>query len=239
MPIVKVTDIEMHYEVLGQGEPFVIVGGLGTDARLYQTLARSLSERYRVVTFDNRGAGLSGKPDIPYTIEMMAEDTAGLLGAVGIKRANVLGFSMGGRIALALALGHPDLVRSLVLVSTSARASQEARRSPRFRLFKFIKWVRAGIPGSKSQPYFAFIRQLGASGSYDCAGRLVGIHVPTLIINGDRDRLAPPPLVEEMRSGIRGSRMVTLKGGHMILIWRSREIVDAVKGFLDEVYARG
>lgn len=237
MPSVKVNDIEMYYEVHGEGEPLVLIGGLGTDVRPYATIVRALSERYRVVSFDNRGAGLTDKPDIRYTIEMMAEDTVGLLGVLGIQGASLLGVSMGGRIALALALGHPELVRSLILVSTSAHASEEARGSTRFRFFKLIKWVRAKIPGRNSQPYYAFMRQFDASGGYDCTGRLGEIHVPTLIIGGDQDRLAPPALTEEMHARISGSKMIMQKGGHLILFWRSREITDAVKEFLNAVYS--
>ena len=120
MPTVRVNDIDMYYEIHGEGEPVVLIAGLNSDHTLYQKLGiiPRLAERYKVVAFDNRGVGQSGKPDIPYSIEMMADDTAGLLHALGIEQAHLLGTSMGGRIATALALRHPQQVKSLILVST-------------------------------------------------------------------------------------------------------------------------
>jgi len=83
MPTVKVNDITKYYEIHGEGEPMVLIAGLNSDHTLYQKVGITprLAERYQVVAFDNRGVGQTDKPDIPYTIEMMAEDTAGLLNA--------------------------------------------------------------------------------------------------------------------------------------------------------------
>ena len=80
------------------------------DNRILAEHVRSLTWRFRVLAFDNRGAGRSDKPDQPYTIDQMAGDTEGLMRALGIERAHVLGISLGGRIALALALAHPERV---------------------------------------------------------------------------------------------------------------------------------
>ena len=91
MPTVKVNDINMYYEISGDGEPLVLIAGLGTDLTIYEPIIARLSKKYRVVAFDNRGVGRTDKPDIPYTID----DTAGLLRATGIKQAHVLGVSIG------------------------------------------------------------------------------------------------------------------------------------------------
>jgi len=233
MPTVKVNDISVYYELHGDGDPVVLIAGLGTSISPYMRIVRRLAQEYRVLAFHNRGVGRTDKPDIPYAIEMMADDTAGLLGVLGIARADVIGASMGGRIAMALALQHPELVRSLVLASTSARVPRGTRTSPRFRLFKFVKWLRSGgrFLGRDRQPYYAFIRQL-ESGSYDCSGRLGEIRVPTLILHGEQDRLAPYGLAEEMHAGIRGSKMVSFEGGHLFLFWESDRFADSVKEFL-------
>src|SRR5512146_1889888 len=109
MPTAKVNDITMYYEIQGEGEPLVLIAGLRLDIAEYNGIDSWLAQKYQVVAFDNRGAGRTDKPDIPYSIEMMADDIAGLLYALGVKQAHIIGISMGGRIALALALQHPEL----------------------------------------------------------------------------------------------------------------------------------
>jgi len=116
MPIVKVNDIEMYYEIHGQREPVVLISGLNSDHTLYRAILPQLAARYKVFVFDNRGVGRTDKPDIPYSIDMMADDTAELLNTLGITQAHIPGTSMGGRIAVALALRHPRQVKSLILV---------------------------------------------------------------------------------------------------------------------------
>src|SRR6266567_1513059 len=117
MPYVKVNDINMYYEIHGDGEPLVLIVGLATDISEWDAIIGWLAKKYKVLAFDNRGAGRTDKPDAHYSIEMMANDTVGLMQTLGIEQAHVLGISMGGRIALALALQHPKRVKKLVLVS--------------------------------------------------------------------------------------------------------------------------
>ena len=121
MPEKKIGDLNIYYEVHGEGEPLVLIPGLSNDISEYEGIIGRLSTKYMVVAADNRGAGRTDKPDMPYSIEMMSDDTAGLLSALGIKEAHIVGVSMGGRIAAALALRHPEQVRSLILVSTALK----------------------------------------------------------------------------------------------------------------------
>ena len=97
MPTVKVGDLDMYYELHGEGEPLVLIGGLANDLSEWEWMVQRCAETHRVLAFDNRGAGRTGKPDIPYSIEMMAADTAGLMAALDIGGATVLGVSMGGK----------------------------------------------------------------------------------------------------------------------------------------------
>ena len=119
MPTVKVRDINIYYETHGEGEPLVLIMGYGGNSRWWYPQIPGLSQEYRVIAFDNRGTGQSDKPDIPYTMEMMADDTAGLLEAIGIDNAHVYGVSMGGMIAQELALRYRDKVISLILGCTT------------------------------------------------------------------------------------------------------------------------
>src|SRR5260221_14763239 len=121
MPTVRVNDITMYYEIHGEGEPVVLIAGLNSDHTLYRGIIPPIAESYQVVAFDNRVVGQTDKPDIPYSIEMIADDTAGLLNALGIEQAHLLGTSMVGRIATALALRLPQQVKSLLLVSTAMK----------------------------------------------------------------------------------------------------------------------
>ena len=118
MPKAKVGDINIYYEVHGEGESLILIMGLGGNTTRWFYIMPILSQEYRVIAFDNRGAGRSDKPDIPYTMEMMADDIAGLLDVIGIESAHVFGISLGGMIAQHFALRHPQKVISLILGCT-------------------------------------------------------------------------------------------------------------------------
>lgn len=119
MPKVQANGIELYYETHGAGEPLVLVSGLGYSAWQWHRMIPFLAEHFQVVTFDNRGVGQSDKPAGPYTAQMLAADTVGLLDALGIDKAIVAGHSMGGFVAQALALDFPQKVSKLILCSTN------------------------------------------------------------------------------------------------------------------------
>jgi 3-oxoadipate enol-lactonase len=232
MPTVRVNDIKMYYEIHGEGEPVVLIAGLNCDHTLFRGIIPQLAESYQVVAFDNRGMGQTDKPDIPYSIEMMADDTAGLLSALGIEQAHMLGTSMGGRIAVALALQHPQQVKSLILVSTVMKSLKGSTMD--------MTWSRRLIPLMLKipmirgpHPYYAVARQREASITYDCMDRLNEIHVPTLILHGKKDKVAPYRLAEAMRSGIKDSKMLTFPGGHLFFFVRQKQFIEAIADFLD------
>ena len=91
MPYAKVNDINMYYEIHGEGEPLVLISGLGGSAVAWEPIIPIFSDNYKVIVFDNRGVGRTDAPDIPYSMEMMADDISGLLEKIGIERANVYG----------------------------------------------------------------------------------------------------------------------------------------------------
>jgi 3-oxoadipate enol-lactonase len=230
MPLTSVNDIELYYESHGSGDPLLLIGGLGMAVSEMQPLIEALAAGHRVIAVDNRGAGRSAKPPGPYAIEQMAGDLAALAAHLSLSRAHVLGISMGGRIAMSLALERPGLVDRLVLVSTGPRA---ARRRWRVRLGMAISRL-PGLSGEEPQPHHALVAQFRASGRFDCTGRLGQITRPTLIVHGRADRIAPAALAREMHARIPGSRCVFLDGGHLIALTpQHRErVVAAVREFL-------
>jgi pimeloyl-ACP methyl ester carboxylesterase len=119
MPTAKVSDINIYYEVHGEGEALVLIMGYTANTAWWGWEVPVFSQQYRVVAFDNRGSGQSDKPDVPYTMETMAGDLAGLLEAIGINAAHIFGVSMGGMIAQHFALRYPERVGSLILGCTT------------------------------------------------------------------------------------------------------------------------
>lgn len=244
MPVIHVNDIDMYYEIHGSGEPLVMLQGLGFELSAMVTApgkARYLdkfTDRYRVLLFDCRGVGRTDKPDMPYTIDMLAEDAAGLMDALGIKKAHVMGTSMGSQVAQVLAAKYPDRVRSLILVVGFPRA---------LPLMKAIGYIATRIPGVKEmmtgwmfkQPYpptrASFDRMAHAANRCDTRPLLKTIRVPTLIVNGSKDGIVPMKLTRELTDGIPGARLVLVEGDHLFsarepdfLIRPAREFLAAV-----------
>jgi pimeloyl-ACP methyl ester carboxylesterase len=231
MPTADANGIRIHYEVHGEGRRLLLILGLGADVSEYTALIDQLAARSRVIAFDNRGAGRSDKPDAPYSIELMAADALGVMDALGVTRAGVLGISLGGRIALALALGHPERIERLILVSTSARVVPSLRRRRLYPILSGMPLFRSRHP----QPRYAFVRQMEASTGYDAGPRLHELTMPTVVLHGRSDRTAPLAMAEELHHGIAGSRLQTFTGGHLFFLIRERQrFVDAVADFVGQ-----
>lgn len=119
MPKVRSNNIDIYYEITGSGQPLLLIAGLGYGLWMWHKMIPGLAREFQVIAFDNRGAGQTDKPDGPYSVQMLAADTAGLLEALGIRPAAVMGHSMGGFVAQELTLTRPDLVSKLILASTN------------------------------------------------------------------------------------------------------------------------
>jgi pimeloyl-ACP methyl ester carboxylesterase len=236
MPIIKVRDINMYYETFGSGSPLVLIMGLRRNLTWWYRQIPELSRHYRVIAFDNRGAGRSNKPVMEYSIRLFADDTAGLMDALGIQKAHILGISMGGYIAQELALHHPDKVRSLLLGCTSCGGSRTVLMSEE-RTKKFTAnegltpaeilrkdmdiyfsdgFIRnhpekvqefIGISLQYYQPADAFLRQFAACRKHDTADRFGDIRVPVLIATGDDDPLVPSANSMMMKELLPGAKL--------------------------------
>ena len=238
---VRVGDLGMFYLDVGEGEPVVLIMGYGGDHTAWALQMSALSARHRVIAFDNRGVGRSDCPDCPYTTRMMAADTLGLMDALGVERAHVIGVSMGGMIAQELALAHGERVRSLHLGCTLARPDayllalnatwREMRiglgREPMLRalslwLFAPVTYaerpelVEALLQNSLANPYpqslVGFLRQGEAITAHDTLERLSAIRCPTLVSVAEDDILVPPRFSREIAARIPGATLHLVPG---------------------------
>ena len=234
----------MHYVEAGAGEPLVLVMGLGADHLAWGFQFQVFAERYRVIAFDNRGAGQSDVPERPYTTRMMADDTVGLMDALGVDRAHVLGVSMGGMIAQELALNHSGRVRSLQLHCTLGRPDgylraqiangrvqrrkmtpEEAMRAGYLWLFAPATYnerpelVEMILQNALANPYpmslTGFERQCDAVETHDTLERVATLRCPTLISVADADILVPPRFSRALAGRIPGAEFRLIEGaGH-------------------------
>jgi 3-oxoadipate enol-lactonase len=261
MPNLPTRDIITYYEEAGSGHPLLMIMGLSGDLQAWALQMPELSKKYRVVTYDNRGAGRSSAPDKPYSIPQMAGDAIAVLDALGIEKAHVLGFSMGGYIAQELVLAHPERVNKLILLATApnidgygrvaVRNWIDIRRSnmSREQLVRFTsqflysaellddeeRYERA-ILNNLANPYaqqdHAFIRQAQAVLAFDAADRLGKVKNPTLVTVGKEDILVPPRNSEKLAKLIPGATLKTLSGGHLGCIEYPKEYNEAFAEFL-------
>ena len=229
MALASVNGVELYYEIHGTGPALLLVPGLGADTRLFGGVIGPLATTHRVIVFDPRGAGRSEKPPGPYTIDQMADDALGLLDLLELGRLVVVGYSMGGRIALSLALNHSERVRGLVLAATSANTSATRVLTRRWLALEVLS--RLPTPGDR-QPRWAWECQRKASASYDAASRLGEIAVPTLILHGRHDHMVPLAQAQEMHHAISGSSLTVVPGGHISLVTRQRRrFVEELSNF--------
>jgi pimeloyl-ACP methyl ester carboxylesterase len=221
MPFAELDERRVYYEAHGEGDPVLLLAGLGADHLAWGLQTDAFREQHRVIVFDNPGVGRTQGPPGPYTTELFADAAAGVLRALGIERAHVVGASMGGTIAQQLALRHPSLVRSLSLHCTWGRADghltaimrswqRYAREVPLIDLCRqcwlwvFTVWWFNDRPDEVAkleqqvlesewpQSPAAFCDQAEACIGHDVLDRLGEVEVPTLITVGDRDMLTPP-----------------------------------------------
>jgi pimeloyl-ACP methyl ester carboxylesterase len=261
-------DVEIWFERRGQGPDVLLIGGLSDPAEAWAPQLEGLADRYRLTAFDNRGAGRSPLPPEDFTVGGFADDAAALLRALGVSSAHVAGFSGGSATAQELALRHPELVRSLVLVSTWARPDAyfltmgdswrwlaDVAPSERAMLEAFFLWIytrRAHEDGTVDQiieealafPHpqspEAFQRQLAAWMAHDTMDRLSEITAPTLVVAGERDIACPPRLGRVVAEQIPGAELIVLAGeAHQPFQERPAEFNALVDRFWSNLEGRG
>ncbi len=260
---VKVDDITLGYKTIGKGYPLVLIMGYSAtmdmwDSRVLTKLARN----YQVIIFDNRGMGSSTATEKEFNIGLFAEDTAGLLNALNIKKANVLGFSMGTNIALEFTLRYPEMVNKLILYAgdcagkesvqpdketmkqlTDTSDTPQERNKRMIKLMFPEKWLKDNPDPRKYIPKVTekispkiIDRQTKAMTTWEgCYGRLNNLTLPVLLITGTEDVLTPPQNSLILVNRVPLAWLAQFKGaGHGLMYQEPERFSKAILTFLND-----
>jgi pimeloyl-ACP methyl ester carboxylesterase len=263
MPYLHVNGAKLYYETQGSGpETIVFAHGLLWSGRMFDPQVQALRDRYRCITFDFRGQGRSEVTAAGYDMDTLSEDAAALLQTLVGAPCHFAGLSMGGFVGMRLAVRYPDLIKSLILMETSADP-EPAENIGRYRLLSFIaRWIGIGLVADKVMPIMfgqkflndptrAQIKQemkqwlnqnhrIGITRAVQGVITRVGIYddiqrisVPTLIMVGDQDVATVPAKAERMHAQIAGSQLMIIPGaGHTSTIEEPAVVSAALRDFL-------
>ena len=263
MPHVEANGLRLFYEEQGEGEPLVLVPGLAGDHLIWAGQLGSWSERFRVISFDNRDVGQSSYVEEAYGTEDMADDAMALADALELDRFHLLGLSMGGMIAQHVALRAPERVLTLTLCMTYAGGGYWARERSRLMAYDAMRRPREeevehALVGCFSEEmledperiaYFrklsqenphpqsveAFCRQLQALGEHDVRDRIGELRAPTHVVITEHDLVIPPWKQHELAQLLPDAKVsVVESGSHAANMERAEEFNRLVLGFLTE-----
>ena len=256
MPTAPINDIQVYFEDTGgSGLPVVFLHGAGGNHESWFQQVPEFSKRYRCITIDHRGFGQS--PDVPNgpSGDAFVSDMEALVAHLGLGQMAIVCQSMGGRTGLGYTLAHPEVVKALVLADTTGGVTDEEMEKVRAELVPPVQdrtdlLSRAlGVPFQQQFPEKAKLYQeisaknppggFQAGRSYantPQVGQLAGLKVPTLLLVGEVDVLAPPPVMELMHQRMPGSRLAVVPGaGHSVYFEKPEEFNRIVLDFLAEV----
>jgi 3-oxoadipate enol-lactonase len=254
-------DLNLYYEIYGQGDPIVFIHGFAVDHLVFTGLPDYLQKSYQLILVDNRGSGQSDCPDVPYTIEMMAEDTAALCRVLNLERCHFVGHSMGGMILQRLAHQHPELVRSAAFCATDVKldiryaTTAKARLvfmqehcSPRALIENAMGWTFSSSflerPGMiediinmrLANPFpiteAGYRHQLHALLNFNSKDWVHEIKVPSLVLGSDQDMIIHEFDIKNMAKKIPNSEYHRFKGlGHAPFVEQPQQFCKVLKAF--------
>lgn len=238
MPKIQINNINLYYEVTGAGQPLLFIHGLGSSTRDWELQVKEFSKSYQVITCDLRGHGQSDKPAGPYSLPMFAADVAGLVKALNIKSAHVVGLSLGGCVAFQLAIDFPELVKTMIIVNSVPELVVRTFRDrigiwQRFAIVRLLGMRKMGEVLSKrlfpkdehaslrtrfveswakNDPR-AYQDAMRALVGWNVIDKLGSIHCPTLVITADQD-YTPVAVKEKYTKRILDAALVVISDAH-------------------------
>lgn len=260
MPTLQTNGIELYFEIVGQGEPVLLLHGLGSRGEDWAFQVPEFSRSFQVITADMRGHGRTAKPPGPYSLPQMAADVVGLLDGLGIESTHIVGLSMGGMIAFQIAVDHPERVRSMVIVNsgpalvprTAAEWLKVKQRLILARMFgpaqtgKFLSTRLFPKPDQSAlrdrlielwaeNDKDAYLASIHALVGWSVLERIPEIGCPVLVISGDRD-YTPLSRKAEYTALIPDARLVVIEdSGHATPIDQPDKFNACVLEFLNRI----
>jgi 3-oxoadipate enol-lactonase len=257
MPVVKLKDVQLYYEIAGPDDAPVLVfsNSLGTSLAMWDPQMPELSRSFRILRYDMRGHGKSQVTPGPYSIPQLAADVVSLLDALEIDKADFCGLSMSGMIGMELALHAPSRFRKVIVCNTAPKLGTAAAWNTRIQTVEtsgmkavadavierwFTPEFRAASPavveatrqmllGTPPEGYAASCASIR---DMDATAAISGIRVPTLIVHGTRDPVTAQDDGQKMAAAIPGAQLVNLPVAHMSNIEAAPAFTMAVAKFL-------
>ena len=259
----RCNDIDVAWHEAGRGDALILIHGLADDHRAWRRAVPDLMLRHRVLMYDLRGHGETSLGTADGNLRQLGDDLAALMDALDLERAHVAGFSLGGTIAMRLAIDHPERVRSLALVATSSRVGRAAadwyrervemveRNDPLLRqtLDKDAADVYAESPAELEEGLLIRRQSTADPRGYgNACSAMAGLNAspldpdlsrigaPTLVVASDLDHHCPPKAAEIIGAGIKGSKLQVMSGaGHPIPVEKPRELASSINSFVAEL----
>ena len=263
MPTLHVNGANLYYEEHGAGhETIVFAHGLLWSGRMFDAQVAALQDRYRCITFDFRGQGRSEVTRAGYDMDTLADDAAALIQALGAAPCHFVGLSMGGFIAMRLGIRRPELLRSLILLETSADP-EPAANAPKYRMFALAaRWFGPRVVAGQVMPIMfgrkfladparatqraewrrrananhrtgIYHATMGVIARQGVYDELHAIDLPTLVVVGDQDVATTPDKARRIHERIRGSMLVVIPGaGHTSSVEEPAAVNAAIDAFL-------
>ena len=256
MPVIDAGNVSLNYERGGEGPPLLMIMGLsGSLLHWGAPFMNALRNDFETIAFDNRGVGQSSRVEAPFSIADLAADTAGLMAALDLDSAHVLGISMGGMVAQELALAHPARIRTLTLGCTycggpgntlppQREVGAAVMSGDRERALRATWEINVSASfAQNAQAYAAFraigeeravaipvmMEQLSAITRHDTSARLRSLTMPTLVVHGTEDRIIPVENGHKVAGLIPDARLEILQDIGHLFFWelpeRSAELV--------------